>query len=190
MIMKKLRNSLMVLVGFTALIGLIAVVTPMAGKGQGNNSAPTRNVNVVNPATDPVLVRDVGSGREPFQETTPFLIQIGDNDIQEIVFAVPAGKRCVIETVSAHIGTRSSGDTPSGVNVSTRLTPSGFFGIHHIAVSRQGLSVLGFPVFAGTHYMRAYAGPGTSVSISVSHNDTSESLTGSITITGYFEDVP
>lgn len=188
--MKRLKNSLIGLAGFAAIVGVISVVTPMSGRGQGNGVPPERDVNVVNPATSPVLVRDVDSGREPFQETTPFLIQIGDNDIQEIVFAVPAGKRCVIETVSAHIGTRSSGDTPSGVNVSTRLTPNSFFGIHHISVSRQGLSVLGFPVFVGTHYMRAYAGPGTSVSISVSHSDTSESLTGSVTITGYFEDVP
>ena len=72
--MKKLRNSLMILAGYTAIVGLISLVTPMSGRGQGNGGPPTRDVNVVNPATSPVLVRDVDSSREPFEKTEPIFI--------------------------------------------------------------------------------------------------------------------
>ena len=97
--MKKLKNSLIVLAGFTAIVGLIALVTPMSGRGQANGVPPERDVNVVNPATSPVLVRDVDSDREPFQKTQAILIFDGIQNIQEIAFAVPEGKRFVIEVV-------------------------------------------------------------------------------------------
>ena len=99
--MKKLKNSLIAIVVLAAIVALISLVTPMSGKGQENGSPPARDVNVVNTpsvnvvntATSPVLVRDVESGREPFQETTSILISSGIDHIQTIVFAVPEGKR-------------------------------------------------------------------------------------------------
>ena len=195
--MKKLKNSLMVLLGFTAIVGLIALATPTPGRGQGNGAPPTRDVNVVNtpsvnvvnPPTSPVLVRDVDSGREPFQDTRTVFINDGIQGVQEIAFAVPAGKRFVIESLSASIGVRGS-DTPTNVSVATRLAPGDFFGSHHIAVSRQAVGVQGQHIYVGTHSVRGYAGPGTSVVVQVSRNDFSDVLTGSVTISGYFVSVP
>jgi len=185
--MKKLRNSMMVLVGFTAIVGLIAFVTPMPGRGQEKNAPPARDVNVVNPATSPVLVRDVDSGREPFEKTQAIHIQ-NDTSIEEVAFAVPEGKRFVMESVSASVVVLGTDTTQ--VSVATRLAPGASLGIHHIAVSRQAVSFIGEPIYVGTHSIRAYAGSGTSVVVQVSHNNPESNLDARVTITGYFVSVP
>jgi hypothetical protein len=195
--MKQLKSSLFAVAVLAAVVASISLVTPMSGKGQGNGSPPERDVNVVNTPSvnvinteaNPVLVRDVDSGRQPFQETKGILVLGGADSIQEILFPVPQGKRCIIETVTAQVTLRGT-DTLSDLKVSTRLAPAGPFGQYNISLLRQGLSNQGNPTYTGTHYLRAYAGPGTSVLFQVSRSDASDVLTGSVTVAGYFVDVP
>jgi hypothetical protein len=69
---------------------------------------PGGTVTIDNSATSPVLVRDVDeAAKEPFQESVQDLIypntQLGAAVGLESLGTVPAGKRLVIEHVSAHI---------------------------------------------------------------------------------------
>jgi hypothetical protein len=68
------------------------------------NLTGTANVNatIVNPATSPLLVRDIDAGRSPYEIRLTMTIDDGSTQSQT-GFDVPSGKRLVIEHVSARV---------------------------------------------------------------------------------------
>ena len=91
--MFKFKQSLVAFAGVFALVSAVALLTPRAGLGQKPSPIPPgHNVTVVN---TPLPVMDVDNpARQPFQATVPF--------------TVPAGKRLVIEYLSAAARTSST----------------------------------------------------------------------------------
>lgn len=191
----KLRNSLIAFVGFLALIGSISLVTPTAGRGQGPNGPPTQDVNVVNTPSvnvantvvNPVPVRNVDNGRQPFHEKTHITLTALNSGESTPIFVVPTGKRFVTESVSVYVNVAPV-VLPNRVEVHTQLGNN--LVVHEIAVARQGSDLNGNAVFTGTHAVTWYADPGTEVIFQFSRGNTTDSATAEVTISGYFVDVP
>src|SRR5947209_11323366 len=82
--------------GFVAVVGAAAVIAPRAGYTRD----PGTDVNVVNPATAPALVRDVDSAvLNPFQRRERFDLGSRTATVAKVVH-VPVGRHLVIEYVS------------------------------------------------------------------------------------------
>jgi hypothetical protein len=113
------KKSLVALVGLLAIVATIVALVPHVSRGQGNsrNSPPPFDVKVINSPSEPVPVtgtvsvsnlggaplpvRDVdNAARQPFQAK---IIDVPIGIPDPIFFTVPAGKRLVIENVSADI---------------------------------------------------------------------------------------
>jgi hypothetical protein len=196
--MKKLKNSLIALAGLIAIVGLLALVTPISGRGQGNDAPPARDVNVVNTpslnvvntATSPALVRDVGVPlRTPVQIEVNVFIPFGVTSDFKDIYVVPEGKRLVIEHVALRCNALGVGNAVRG-SVITLFEHDDF--IHEFAVNAQP-SVDG-PLFVANHPMLAFADPGTTVRMDVSVDEPigSGSDTGGFTalrgtLSGYLE---
>ena len=196
--MKKLKNSLTVFAGLMAMVGFIALTTPISGRGQANDAAPARNVNVVNTpsvnvvntASSPALVRDVGAPvRTPVQISVNVFISFGETSKLSDIYTVPEGKRLVIEHVALKCDTLAVGNAVRG-SVLTQFANDDFS--HEFAINIQP-SVEG-PLFVANHPMLAFADPGTRVQIDVSIDQAMGSGSGGFsglrgTFSGYLESV-
>jgi hypothetical protein len=183
--MFKFKQSLIALAGLSLVIGMAALITPTVTQGQGGNQHPL-NVNVVNPTTAPVLVRDVDRDQQPFQEQASVSLS-GSSGDSTLVFNVPSGKRLIIESVTASV-TLDPGVTPADLAVITQGEDGAIF--HNILVLKQGQSFAGKDVYMGTHYLRAYAGPGTDVTVVFGRSSGNGSASAVFTIVGYLVNVP
>ncbi len=174
------------LVSFVCGVALLVALAP------GALAAPAIPVNVVNspvvrvgntPA-DPVPVRNVDDGAQPFQEAIQVVLLPGTRD-DVATFTVPAGKRLVIE----HFSALAQG--PQGQRylawVSTTLngvTPVGNF----LVFTQQTTNVSG-DTYTATQPMRVYADPGTTVRVTFSRGfDDTGGATFDANISGYFVD--
>ena len=177
-------------------LGMLALTLTFTSAGhviaQGNNN----NMNpllatIVNTVANPVPVRNINEGRVPFQDTATIFVT-GSSGSVETILTVPAGKRLIIESVSAQV-TVTPIDSVSALNIITRFAPQGGqsfgTGFHEIQVSQQGRDLSGNSVFAGTHAMRAYADPGTDVQVQFGRSDITNSATAVICVVGYLVDV-
>jgi hypothetical protein len=98
---------------------------------------------------------------------------------------VPAGKRLVIEFVSAH------GQVPPGTHVELfHLTTlaGGNGATHDLLVHAQPDAVIGDAIFRASQQVKIYADPGTTVTALVRTN-TNGQTTCAIAISGYFVDL-
>jgi len=200
--MFSLKRSIIACVGLLALIGAIALLTPRTGQSQTETVGPPKPVLVLNSPTEPVPVtgsinvgnlganplpvRDVDNGRQPFHETKSLFLS-GSTGQAITIFTVPAGKRFIVETVSARTELAPL-DAVNRVELITELGNKPVF--HGILVSKQGLDLNGQNVFVGTHSIRAYADPGTDVQLEFSHSNVSDDAVATMTISGYFIDLP
>lgn len=197
--MKNLKNSVIVLAGLMAIVGCIALATPISGKGQANDAPPARDVNVVNtpsvnvvnPASSPALVRDIGAPvRTPVQIKVNLFISFGETTRLSDVYTVPEGKRLVIEHVALKCDTLDVGNGVRG-SLLTQFGNDAFS--HEFAVNAQP-SVEG-PLFVANHPMLAFADPGTRVQMDVTIDQTIGSGGGGGfsglrgTFSGYLESV-
>jgi hypothetical protein len=189
--MFRFKQSLITIAGLIGLVSLIALITPLSGRGQSGNQHPL-SVSVVNTAADPALVRDVGVPlRTPVQIKVntgiPFGALIGDQN----VFTVPAGKRLVIEHVALDAHNLNPGNAARG-SVVTNFEGQSF--THHFDVRAQA-PVQG-PLFIVNHSLLAFADPGTVVTLmAVIDQAQGEGQPGfqlilSGTLSGYLETVP
>ena len=196
MMMMKLKNSLIAVTGLMAIVGLIALVTPISGRGQGNDVPPPRDVNVintpsvnvVNTATSPALVRDVGVPlRTPVQIKLNVLITFPETGALEDIYVVPEGKRLVIEHVALICDTLNVGNAVRG-SLLSRFEGELF--THALAVNAQ--PPVDGPLFVVNHPMLAFADPGSRVEIAVSVDQAMGSGSSSFsalrgTLSGYLE---
>ena len=109
------RKSFAVLAGLALIVGLAALFTPTSTQGQGKsgNAPPARDVIVVNtplPVTGTVSVSNLGSNPLPVRDVDnparqPFQATLEEPPVgaPPRVVTVPAGKRLVIEYVSANV---------------------------------------------------------------------------------------
>ena len=193
-----MKNSLLAFVGILGLIVVIALMTPTPGRGQGSsgNAPPAQNVNVVNTpsvnvvnsASSPALVRDVGVPvRTPVQIPVNVFMQFGETALLRDVYTVPEGKRLVIEHVSLLTDTLGPGNAVRG-SLSTLF--QGESSSHHFDVRAQ--TPVAGPLFVVNHPMLAFADPGTRVQMEASIEQAVGSGSGGFsafrgTLSGYLE---
>lgn len=184
----------------TAVVALLAItLTTAHAQGNGNNQpsgqAPTQtatNVVVTNTSGQPVPIKDQDNpALQPFQ-TYGGVSMLGNNINASFQIAVPAGKRLVIEQVSAIITGESTGahpyfqvaSTAAGIPAYTRFTtPS--------ALADNSLTL-----FMGVQAVHIYADGGTNVTITAYKTTdmfgsyTNTAFSGQITVSGYLVNVP
>jgi hypothetical protein len=161
-----------------AFVALGQVMTASAAQ------APA-NVNVINTASAPVPVREVGPSLEPFQASGGGSFSSGVDSSSFVLVTVPLGKRLVIEYATV------SGFASEGVKLGALIatTVGGTTVSHQLVVTDQG--TLNDPAtFAAAQPMRLYADPGTNV-VGIVYRTPNEFGGGAgITISGYFADLP
>ena len=187
--------------GGTALVVLLASsLAPAYGQGNGNNQPSgqaggtgTSNVVVTNSPAQPVPVKEQNNPAfQPFQWQGQPTVALGNSDTIT-TFTVPAGKRLVIEGISAqvYVSGAVTGEVPrlilgtnaAGVWANT-FTPMTYVG-------NSGPS----PSYAVSQPLRMYADPGSTVDVELRRStDLNGNYTGilisTITVTGYFVNVP
>jgi hypothetical protein len=206
----------MILVGagvFTPHVGYTAPPSPTANVNVVNtadNPVPTLaqgitsvagNVNVTNTPTvnlapgttvaldnsTPVLVRSVDDAvRQIFQEQVEINMPVGSFGDNAVILT-PAGKRVVIEHVSA------SGIDQGGEHlryeVSTILRKDGVQvqSQHFLVSTRQGANL---GVFTASQPMRVYGDPDTTIVLSANRARADATAAVTVTVSGYYVDVP
>ena len=157
----------------------------------------TTNVHVQNDSTTPVVVQDVSTPkRTPFQAapsfpTPPFL----DNNPISSSIAVPAGKRLVIEHVSARALLPFGGQTPF-VFFSISTTVAGVTVEHALNVPQVFIFNCAScgtteAINSVSEEMKLYADAGTTVqATALSFGITGSPIDLNVAISGYLEDVP
>ena len=151
----------------------------------------TTNVHVQNDSTTPVVVQDVSAPkRTPFQAapsfpTPPFL----DNNPISAPIAVPAGKRLVIEHVSARATLPFGGQTPF-VFFSISTTVAGVTVEHVLNVPQVFLfNCICGSINSISQEMKLYADAGTTVQATAfAASTTGSPIALNFAISGYLED--
>jgi hypothetical protein len=147
------------------------------------SAQPPKDVIVVNPPDAPVPV--VVQNNEPFHRflvgtMAPGVFNMGDT----LAIVVPAGKRLVIETVSAIV------TTIAGQNVRIRADAYalGMFGAHHLTVSPEPWQ--SEVDHKGIQSLRMYADPGSTVYIRVARDQGAGTAEVNASISGHLINVP
>lgn len=151
----------------TPAIPVVVTNTPLPVSGTVNanitgtptvnaNLTGTANVNatIVNPSTNPLWVRDVDSGRSPFEIRLTMTIDDGSTQSQT-GFDVPNGKRLVIEHVSARV------QGPSGEKYYAQLQTHVYENnatalVNNLVLNYQG-TFSGIDLFTASDSMKTYA---------------------------------
>lgn len=159
----------------------------------GITGTPTVNlannsVQVNNPATNPVLVRDVDiSARQPVQVEGFVSVGIGQSSNGKVIYTVPVGKRLVVEFVSAEGDVRNT-QSPR-FQILTAFDDE--FVIHTLTSTLQGQ---GSPT--STHHnvsqlVRFYAQPLSNVIFNFGRSFMVDGdARAAVTLSGYLEDAP
>ncbi len=143
-------------------------------------------------AGGPLDTRDADrSARQPFHVRGIFSMGAGEPDQAVTVFSVPAGKRLVVEHVSAFLGVPDGQKVLFGI--ATRL--GGMLEIHSLVAQEQGVfpQVLGLgakATFVASQPSRFYADSSTEVIVSVARTSTTGTAAGSMVVSGHFVDLP
>jgi hypothetical protein len=155
------------------------------------NVANTPNVNVVSlPAVqvnssvaNPLFTRNVNDAVQPVQRAIVF--QFNGNSVNQAAFAVPMGKRFVLEDLSGFAFVQT-GQKVTSVKVSMVLDG---FGSEVEATPVFAASLVGgLDRFGWGRLARGYAGPGTTVGIQLGRDSNMGNAGGDVTISGYFAD--
>jgi len=194
--MKTSKGALLALAAYGALIGILAVTASGPGHTQGGNTKGP-DVRVVNKPTEPVPVtlqgsaqidtsapipvRDVNvAGRIPIQLTVHRTSPDGGNTANGSMYTVPAGKRLVIDFVSAHVGVKS-GDLPA---MEILTTVNGDSGAYFIPLAPASDTT-----FIVNQQVRFSCDAGESVVLVFGRTGTTGQGPGIFTISGYLEDM-
>ncbi len=179
--------------GTTNIAGNVSVTnTPTVNLASGASvsvtNTPTVNlasgtsVGISNTPANPVLVRSVNDAvGQIFQKQMQINMAAGEFG-KSASFFVPAGKRLVIEHVSA--AGFDDGDQHLRFAVDTSV--NGEFASHFLVTERQG----GHPYFRVSQQMRVYADPATHVQVVVLRPTSTTTAIAVMTISGYYVDQP
>jgi hypothetical protein len=144
----------------------------------------TPTVTVGNTAANPVLTRDANE-----RAITPFETELGASFLngaqfsEEMDIAVPAGKRLVIEFMSAQVR------IPTGQFVTGEFatTVGGLSAVHYLAMTPQG-KFGGGDIFALSQPMEVSADPNTPVRIHMFRSDVTGQGFVQLSVSGYLVD--
>ena len=163
--------------GTTNIAGNVSVTnTPTV------NLASGASVGISNTTANPVLVRNVNDAvSQIFQKQMQINMAQGEFG-KSASFFVPAGKRLVIEYVSA--AGFDDGDQHLRFEVDTNVNGEG--ASHFLVTERQG----GHPFFRVSQQMRVYADPATHVQVVVLRPTSTTPAVAVMTISGYYVDQP
>jgi hypothetical protein len=184
-------NTPTVNVGNTPSVNIANSPTVNLASGASVGINPLSNtVRLHNTTASPLPVFDANDGRQPFQSSASS-IQEGTNVSMVTVATVPAGKRLVIEFVSA------TGQLPPGQHVAawqiTTIAPPTGGATHDLLVNEQPPFVNGDALFRTSQQVRLYANSGSTVGdVRVGFSRSSSVGIGQfhVTISGYLVDVP
>ena len=140
-------------------------------------------------STSPLSIRDVDNPAfQPFQKTALLTQSPGTNASSLTIATVPAGKRLVIEFISA------SGQVPPGQHVESwpvmTVAPPTGGAQHELLVNAQPPAVIGDALFRASQQVRLYADSGSTVQTIIRRNSGAGSATYLMTVSGYLVDVP
>ena len=181
--MSRLRNSLLAV----AAALLIAQALLFTSPGRALAKEVT-DVFITNTAANPVFVRSIDDGRQPFSLFDAVGIDDGQSFANRSIFTVPVGKRLIIESVSARIGL-PHGQSPSYLSLRTKA--GGTSTSHTIAMIRQGTSnILQQDEYASTYALRLYADPESQILIGAARSDSTGIAIAYFSLSGYYIDVP
>jgi hypothetical protein len=174
--------------GLIALVGLIGLVSPLPGRGQGNsgNAPPPGDVNVVNPATSPVLVRDVDRPTEqPYQDTAEITIPFDETGGTGALNPVPAGKRLVVEYATARA------NLPAGQMAKVTLVVGMIrYELPFIPQGTFGFSPALRTFLAGSEPVRLYVNAGETLSVATERSTGDGAAFVRVSISGHLVNVP
>ena len=146
----------------------------------------TPTVAVASLPTVTVQDRDAPA-RQPFQHFASFQIEapaFGGSDS----FAVPAGKRLVIEYITFRSNILTGGNQIVSFSLGNQGGGSlGGFGFVPQTTIQSAVGTIGF---IAHEQLRAYCDPGTDVTVSAIRNSSVGSDTVSYTVTGFLVDIP
>jgi len=176
----------------TVNVGNVPTVNAQQGGAWsvGITGTPTGNlanngVQVSNPATNPVPVRDVQiTARQPVQVEATVNVDFGELYNDKIIYTVPDGKRLVVEFVSAE------GDVEKSQFLTFEIATAydDEFVIHTLASTRQGENVTS-ATYHASQLVRYYAQPLTNVIYRLRRSSSlSGNARGGVTLSGYLED--
>jgi hypothetical protein len=168
-------------------LSVLAVAFGLAGSGRVIADA-LKDVFVANTAANPIPVQNRDEpARQPFQHFGTFTIAdpaSGGSDS----FAVPAGKRLVIEYVSFRSNILTGGNQI--VSFSVQNQGGGSLGLLSFVPEKTIESVFNTTGFIAHEQVRAYCDPGTNVNVTAIRNSSVGSDTVSYSFAGYFVDLP
>lgn len=206
------KKSLTALVGLLAFVTIVVALMPFVSRGQGNsqNAPPAFDVKVINspsqpvPVTGTVSVSNLGDSPLPVRDvdnpaSQPLqanIIEVPPQIPNPVLFTVPAGKRLVIEYVSADIQAASSQCVTAPRYV--LRTTTGGVALNHFFNS-EFTGTLGAAANEATkayglsQQTRIYADPNTQVTLDI-RTDAFPScgfmVNDGIHVSGYLVDVP
>jgi len=169
----------------------VEIVAPVPVPISGNVTVTgTPSVVVANNATNPVRIRNVDN---PVQQAVTFSteVTVADGSFGEVnlnAFAVPAGKRLVLEYVSGHASLQP-GQKPL-VGMITALNFSGF--LHNLTAVPQGdfSAISARPEeFTINQPLRLYSDGGFSLGIQLTRNASAGLALLQLTFSGYLVDL-
>ena len=178
--------------GFAAVLALVI----LACASTNSLAQQSKPVEVVNSAAAPVPTYNVDAAvTQPVHDECVGTIPDGTAISGDVVPAipclskfVPAGKRLVIEFVTANV-VAPSGQRPGVlIGTSTNGFPSGGSGVdHEIALGASPGN--GFDIHTASVPVKLYANPGSEVQIIVTRDQTVDSLVFDVTWSGMLVDV-
>jgi hypothetical protein len=200
--MNKMKNYLLPAIGFAVLVGAFMFSSPFAGHSYGaptasdvkvvnTSSQPvpiavtnTPAVKIISDANYPVFVREVENpAKQAFQDKVTFNLADGFSEVCMPIAVVPAGKRLVIEYVSARVSL-PGGQKLRGFQLFNNL--SGDFAYHSLLPTPTGA----FNEYVVGQSLRLYADANTQVSICASRDLGAGNAQVLATISGYLVDLP
>lgn len=160
-------------VGYVLMVAAIgcvlALLTPV-GPAVAQSMKPLLTLDVENPA------------RHPFEQQVECNLDPGNSSC-EVDVVVPSDRALAIETITARTF------VPIGQRAVVLSTVPGSGVAHYISLHHQGTFVSGqSDALSGTHPVRLYAGPGTSLRFIVSRNDNIGSGIFQVSVSGHLVD--
>jgi hypothetical protein len=200
--MNNVKKYLITAITIAMLLGAFVFSGALTGNSYG--AAPPGEVKVINSSAqpvptvltntptmkvksdtnNPVFIQDVDNpARQPFQQKLNFNIADGFSEVCMPIATVPAGKRLIIEYVSARV-TIPGGHKLRALNVFTHL--NGDFAYHHLVPTPTNV----FNEYVVGQTVRLYADPNTQVNICAARDNGDGIAPVLATISGYLVDLP
>ena len=186
-------NTPTVNVGNTHSVNVANSPTVNLAPGASVGINPLSNtVRLPNTTASPLPVFDAQDARQPFQASASSIQEAGTNGSTVTVATVPAGKRLVIEFVSA-TGQLPPGQQVVAWRINTIAPPTGGQ-THELLINAQPPFVNGDALFRASQQVRLYADPGATAGADVRALFTRNTSAGQalflMTISGYLVNVP